>query len=30
MRRFDAPDLAAVAALAKGCPLLGDGGTVDV
>src|SRR5437773_10058310 len=26
----DAPDLAAAAALAKGCPLLADGGTVDV
>jgi hypothetical protein len=26
----DAPDLAAAAALAKGCPLLGDGGSVDV
>ena len=26
----EAPDLAAAAALAKGCPLLGDGGTVDV
>lgn len=25
-----APDLAAAAALAKGCPLLADGGTVDV
>ena len=26
----DVPDLAAAAALAKGCPLLGDGGTVDI
>jgi hypothetical protein len=26
----EAPDLAAAAALAKGCPLLADGGTVDV
>ena len=26
----EAPDLAAAAALAKGCPLLGYGGTVDV
>lgn len=26
----DAPDLSAAAALAKGCPLLADGGTVEV